>query len=537
MIGQRLADRYELLEEGQRALSGRLFRARDIAFGEIVAVKQLGAGTANSPGLRQLEAAVRKIQRAPHPQLVRHYTLDAPEGILVREWVHGFSLLELLKRRRELPADFTLRLLDSLPAILDFTATRALPLPRHLLGKLLVRFEEKITPEEIADRSIAQWPPFALMLNPLSARASLAVEAEGETTMTTIADLHSPNAAQGLPVPTLLAELLYEILGGPVRGGAERRYTPLPALHEEGNGVLRRALLESPYQDCRSLWADLARAEPCDLRPAIPLSPAPEPAEPAWTIPSALLLPPTPGTLLKLLPENLALPAIHLVARPTFSLGRSLFHADFITRFLPESPGNNDLTNQLSRVHVLLEATARRVAIRDGNGDTASVNGTSLDDEPLESEAPVPLRDRALLTLGGVFSLEVIPLLAATSLSLRIPNLPAQLASAAQPTELAGAVLFFPSHRQPMVRQAVWIFSHVGLALDAAQRIVWDQRGRGVSPVIFFHDRGCFWLGNRTLPGDTLEVAGVALAPGEIAPLVTGQPLRLGTLRFNVNIS
>ena len=36
--------------------------------------------------------------------LVRHYALDAPEGFLIREWVHGFSLLELIKRRHELPA-------------------------------------------------------------------------------------------------------------------------------------------------------------------------------------------------------------------------------------------------------------------------------------------------------------------------------------------------------------------------------------------------------------------------------------------------
>lgn len=536
MIGQRLADRYELLDEGQRALGGRLFRARDLAFDEIVAVKQVNVGGLGSPGLRQLEAELRRVQRCPHPQLVRYHGLDAPEGLLVREWVHGFSLLELIKRRRELPAEFALRLLDSLPAILDFAGAQSLPLPRQLLGKLLVRFDEKVMPEEVAQLPISQWPPFALKLNPLSVRHSL-VETDGETTMTTIADLRTVAADEQTPAPARLAELLYEILGGPVRSDRERRYTPLPALREEGNGVLRRALLDSPYKDCRSLWSDLTLAEPSDLRPSVPLASYAETADQPWTIPSALTASPVPGALLKLLPTNLALPAIHLVARPNFRLGRSQFHADFITRFLPESPGNDDLTNQLSRVHVLAEATGARLTIRDGNGDTASVNGTTLDEEPLDRDQPAPLRDRALLTLGGVYSLDIIPLVSATPAPLRISNLAGDAAPPPAAHELAGAVFFFPVHRQPAVRHAVWLFSQAGFGLDAAQRLVWDQRGVGSSPAAFFQDRGSFWLGNRRLPPEALEVAGVPLAPGEIAPLVKGQALRIGALHFNVELS
>ncbi len=536
MIGQRLADRYEILDEGPRAIGGRLFRARDVAFGEIVAVKQIGGGVPGSPGLRQLETEVRRIQRRPHPMLVRHYTLDVPEGILVREWVHGFSLLELIKRRRELPAEFALRLLDTLPALLDFVAAQALPLPRQLLGKLLVRFEEKVNPDDVAGLPIAQWPAFALKLNPLSIRASLQ-DTDGETTMTTIADLRTAGPEQRIPAPARLAELLYEILGGPVRNGRERRYTPLPALREEGNGVLRRALLDSPYQDCRSLWADLALAEPSDLRPNIPLPTPAEPAEAPWIMPAALLTNAAPGTLLKLLPENLALPAIHLVARSRFRLGRSLFHADFITRFLPENAGNDDLTNQLSRVHVLAEANGPRLTIRDGNGDTASVNGTTLDDESLDRDQPAPLRERALLTLGGVYSLDVIPLVTTSPPPLQISNLAEDQTAAPKPPELGGAVFFFPVHRQPAVRHAVWLFSRAGFGLDAAQRIVWDQRGGGSSPAYFFHDRGCFWLGNRLLPDDALEVAGVPLTRGALAPLVKGLALRIGSLQFNVELA
>jgi hypothetical protein len=246
---------------------------------------------------------------------------------------------------------------------------------------------------------------------------------------------------------------------------------------------------------------------------------------------------PEPGTLLKLNPENPAHPSIHLIARPAFRLGRSFFHADFITRFLPETSANNDLTNQLSRVHALAEVNGTQVTIRDGNGDTPSVNGTSLDDQPLESEQPSPLKSRALLTLGGVYSIEITPLVGQTPPPLKISNSGESREANARRTALGGAVFFFPTQRQPAVRHAVWLFSEAGFGIDFVQRIVWDLRGRGESPASFHYDRGCFWLGNRTLANDTLEVAGTALDPGEIAPLTGGQELRIGTLRFKVELA
>lgn len=526
--GQRIADRYELLEELPRALSGRLFRARDLAFGDIVALKRLGP---NLPSLRQLEADLRRAQSEPHPQLVRHHALDAVAGLHVREWVHGFSLLELLRRHRELPAPFALGLLDTLPALLDFAASRRLPLPGSLLAKLLVRFDEKIAPAAVLEGSPASWPPFSLKLNLISVRASLP-QSDAETTMTTMEDVATKSADLSLAPTKRLAALLYEILGGPVRRSGERRYTPLPALREEGNGVLRRALVDSPYQDCRALWADLLLAEPTSVRPPRPLPPAPAAPEIVWTEPEDFLAPPQPATVLRLQPANPALPAIHLVARGTFRLGRSLTHADFPTRFLPVGASHDDITNQLSRVHVLAEASGARLLLRDGNGDAPSVNGSTLDEQPLDSDQPAPLGERALLTLGGVYSLEVTARIRAGAAPLKIKNAPDPATPAGR--ELGGAVFFLPAHRQVIVRHAVWIFSEAGFGLDAAQRLVWDLRGTAPSPASFFHDRGCFWLANRGLAPDTLTVAGTPLAPGEIAPLTRGSELKIGTQFFTI---
>jgi len=529
--GQIIADRYELLGEMPRAGGSLLHRARDLAFGEIVALKHL----APSPSARRaLEAEVRRVQRSPHPSLVRILAIDGHEGVLVREWVHGFSLLDLIRRHRELPAPFALRLLEHLPAILDLVAAHSLPLPGSLLAKIFVRFAPEVSPETVAAQPITSWPAFSLKLNLISVRAALPEPDAENTAMTTMAE-ERPASGADHPPSTRLAALLYEILGGPMRNARERRYTPLPALLEEGNGVLRRALLDLPSRDCATLWADLVRAEPAAGSPAPPLSVAVPPAEPVWQRPASLPGAGEPGTVLKLTPAQPSQPALHVVARAVFKIGRSLQQADFVTRFLPPSVANDDLTNQLSRIHVLAERAGDHLALRDGNGSTPSVNGTTLDDEPLDASQPKTLRHRALLTLGGVFSLEIIPLTTPAAASLQIGGLEPQ--AVATPPGPGGAVFFVPIQRQPTPRDTVWIFNEAGFGLDAAQRIVWDTRGLDGSPASFFHSRGSFWLANRTLDSGVLRVAGVPLAAGEIAALGKGQELRISAHTFTIDLA
>src|SRR5579862_7160665 len=102
-MSRRLDDRYELLDELPHVTGGRLFRARDLAFNEIVGVKQLGPDCGFEPEpRRQLENTVRHLQCLPHPHLSGVYHFDIRSGLIVQEWVQGISLLDLLRRRREL---------------------------------------------------------------------------------------------------------------------------------------------------------------------------------------------------------------------------------------------------------------------------------------------------------------------------------------------------------------------------------------------------------------------------------------------------
>ena len=535
LTGSLIADRFELLAEMPRVTNGRLFHARDLAFGEDVAVKLLGTGCGmDAPGRAALETAVRRVQCTPHRSLLRHDSLDTARGVHVREWIHGLSLLDLLRRRRELSADDTLRLLATLPAALDYLTTRDLPVPRPLLGKIFIQFDPAAQPEALVTRPVAEWPPGAVKVNPFSVRALLS-DTTSDTTRTMIVDPRATaSVAETVSAPRVLAELLYELLGGRQREADSRRYSPISALHEEGNAVLRRALLAAPHPDCQALWQDLRKAQGSDVPPGVHLSVKRSPPPPL-EIPAALLGAPNAGLALILAPEDPAAPAIHLIARPHFTIGRSLQSADFITRFLPESAANSALTDRLSRVHICAENVGGRLLLRDGNGSSPSVNGSLLDGHLLSPDHPAALHHRALAALGGDYFLEFIPLLHPVPRAWPAEPLAAWPGGDAPPREPLGALVCEPRNGQPVIRHSVWLFTEIGFGLDECSRVVWDTRSAGESPAAFHCHRGCFWLRNHAAA--SLAIGGTALTPGQVAPLATGQTVFLGSAKYTAEIA
>ncbi len=536
MTGSLIADRFALLDEMPRVTDGRLFHARDLAFGEDVAVKLLGTGCGlDSPGRQALESAARRVQCTAHRHLLRHDSLDTASGVQVREWIHGISLLDLLRRRRELSADDTFRLLATLPAALDYLTARDIPIPRPLLGKVFLEFELSAVPETLVMQPIADWPAFAVKVNPFSIRGLLS-DTTSDTTRTMVVDNRTTTTApENVSGPRILAELLYELLGGRQREADSRRYSPISALHEEGNGVLRRALLVTPHPDCQALWQDLREAQGSDVPPGIPLSVKRLPPPPL-EIPAPLLGTPDPGLALILTPEDPATPAIHLVARPQFTIGRSLQSADFITRFLPESAANNALTERLSRVHVVAKNTGGRLLLRDGNGSSPSVNGSLLDAHLLSPDHPTPISHRVLLSLGHEYFLELIPLLHPTPREWPPGQLAAWPGAGTPPREPLGALVCEPRQGQPVIRRSVWLFSEIGFGMDSCGRVIWDTRTAGESPAAFHHHRGCFWLRNHAFAETALAIGDTALALEQIAPIATGQTVLLGSARFTAEI-
>ncbi len=535
----RLQDRYELVDEMPNVTGGRLFRARDLAFAEMVGVKQLGIGCGLPPeGSRQLEATVRHLQCLAHPNLVRLYDFDAATGLLIQEWVEGISLLDILRRRRELPVNDALRILTALPATLDFLAREAVPTPRPLLGKLLVHFENQAHPDGIAATPIEQWPPFTLKLNALNIRELVAAPSEDDTTTTVIADPREPADISDAYGPREFARLLYELLGGRIRELDARRYVPIGALREAGNAVLRRTLLAMPHPNCEALWQDLLDAQPEFQRIAPPPASSSLAGRRPLRIPDPLLAGTFPGEMLTLEPADPGSTPIRLVARSRFNIGRSPQQADFVARIMPDNETNNVLTNRLSRIHTFLERTGKGLQVRDGNGKGPSLNGSFLDGEALSPDPATPLTNRSLLWLGQEYSVELIPVFETAPRDPPISNLEAWGGPihSASDDEPRGSLVCRPANGQPAVRQAVWLFTEAGFGLDAAEHLVWDTRGRSTSPAAFHYHRGCFWLSNRTLPETVLACDETALVRDTIAPLVHGQTVRMGSHAFTVRL-
>jgi hypothetical protein len=534
----RLQDRYELIDELPHVTGGRLFRARDLAFAEVVGVKQLGPGCGLPPEeRRQLENTVRHLQCLPHPHLVRLYALDTAAGFLIQEWVQGISLLDLLRRRRGLPASEAMPLVATLPATLDFIAREAISPPQPLLGKLFVQFEGNTATDDMATTPVGKWPPFVLKLNALSLRALINLPSRDDTTHTAIADPRQPTDISQSYGPREFARLLYELLGGRIRELDARRYSPLPALREAGNAVLRRTLLGMPHPDCQSLWADLLEEQPELLRPPPQPTPGTQAVDRTLHIPKPLLAKVQPGVVLRLEPTYPGAVPIRLVARRRFLIGRSAQQADFLARLQPENEVNEALTNRLSRVHTTLEITPDGIHARDGNGTSPSLNGSSLDGQPLQSDPPTLLPHRSLLRLGEEYSLELVPVFQSEALSLPIANIDAWSGPPeAAVTGPSGALVCVPTNGQTAVRQAAWLFTEAGFGLDASEHLIWDTRGRRESPAAFHYHRGCFWLRNRSLPETALTCDGTPLQRNDIAPLAAEQIVRLGSHTFTAHI-
>jgi len=533
----RLHDRYELLDELPHVTGGRLYRARDLAFGEIVGIKQLGAHCGlDDAQLEQLQNTIRHVQSLPHPHLARLYRFEAESGLIVQEWVQGISLLDLLRRRRELSLGEALGLLARLPGTLDFLAREAVPIPRPLLGKLYVELAGNAAAETVAGTPLDRWPAYCLKLNPLSLRGVLGGPATDETTNTVVVDPRQPTEIQEGYGPREFALLLYELLGGRVREVDSRRYVPLGALGEAGNAVLRRELLGMPHADCESLWRDLLHSQSDALRPSRKSEPGTA-APVKYQIPAEFLRCVHPGVALQLEAADPEVLSIRLTARPRFTVGRSATMADFVARVLPENAANNARTNRLSRIHALLEIANGQITLRDGNGTGPSLNGSFLDGEALMPSRPTTLPQRAQLVLGEDYALDLIPLERREPPEWEITNLDAWNGPAEKPPLAPYAALVCePGEGHAPSSHSAWLFTEAGFGLDAAGRMIWDTRGRGASPAAFQYYRGCFWLRNHALPEPVLTGSDTALGWGEVLPLVPGQTLRLGAHDFKVHV-
>jgi tetratricopeptide (TPR) repeat protein len=109
-VGQRLANRYDILGELGRGGMGRVYRARDLDLGEPVAIKTLLTPSEGSAANDDEERLLRELQicrRVSHPNVVRVFDLGRFEGgiFITMELLEGQMLEELIVKDQPIPLE------------------------------------------------------------------------------------------------------------------------------------------------------------------------------------------------------------------------------------------------------------------------------------------------------------------------------------------------------------------------------------------------------------------------------------------------
>jgi serine/threonine protein kinase len=244
--GQLIRNRYEIL--GQSPFDKNLFKAKDLHSNRVVALRPIPLAIRyEATRLDFVRQEIERLQTIHHPNLLEVLGLEAYDRglFIVSEWIKGFSLQDLLRVRRELAWEETLRLTKPLAKVLDFAWDRKLLAGRVSLRKIFVEIPH-ITEEAIETQRtpVSSWPPFIVKADALSLGRTLP-EFLAEPTQTIV-------DAGGFDFPAnhvqQLASVIYELLGGvkstSSTGSAAPRLNPVPNLSEPGNAILRLGATE-----------------------------------------------------------------------------------------------------------------------------------------------------------------------------------------------------------------------------------------------------------------------------------------------------
>jgi hypothetical protein len=290
-----VAERYQLIEEQPEGNGGRLFLAHDEKAGSAdpaqLALKLVHPEIA-SEFLDLLKDEVEVIKGALHPNLLVYSGLESVDSglFIVREWVHGFLLYDLLRLRRSLKPQEVMAVLEPLPAMLDLISERGLGLVDVSIRKLFlscpadVRRDEFIT---LAKGDAQAWAKCTLKLNPLSLAPLLFRERRDWSDQTLVPSSRVLSMTQaeagirGTKAVRLLGRLVYELIRGQSPSfRANQRPSPLPLLNEAGNQALWKAWAPvgeaTSYRNCEEFWRVFRESASDRIYPVTPPPAKPE---------------------------------------------------------------------------------------------------------------------------------------------------------------------------------------------------------------------------------------------------------------------
>jgi serine/threonine protein kinase/formylglycine-generating enzyme required for sulfatase activity len=269
-LGSTLADRFRLGEEIATTDGSKLFKAADnVVDQSVVALKLLpDLRIIDGNVVKRIEQQIEAMRANPHPVMLSAVDELRRSGtglFFTREWVEGFSLLELVKARGELRPPEVWRLLSDLPSALDHAAAHGLTLAEPLLRKIFV-CPPPGAPADAAwlalrEQPIETWPDFRLRWNAVSIppQATTLVMSSTAPPTRSISASEDPAAALGVLVRVLL-------------GGRQSLQGPLTAISPGANLALGRALAPgggtAMFGSAQKLWNELLNPTEAPLAPA-----------------------------------------------------------------------------------------------------------------------------------------------------------------------------------------------------------------------------------------------------------------------------
>ncbi len=276
-VGSSVGGRYELIEDLGSSNLGKVFRTRQHGLDKELRLVVLNPDLIAGPAAcTQIEREVEKIIAVEHPHLLRVFAFERVEesSLLVLESTRGFSLLDVLRSRRELTPYEALLVLQQAAGGVDRAINAGLKQLDFSLHQIAIHFPGGQPPA--LTTPLSDWPEFVLKLDPLCITRELSMSetwAGGQTIVGGIATAQQrESGAQNIATKYIqsLSAVVYELLGGTLSPlmlggiGAQPvpRYVPLATLTEEANEVVKRALNPAQsYSSAQDFFHALKQAE------------------------------------------------------------------------------------------------------------------------------------------------------------------------------------------------------------------------------------------------------------------------------------
>ncbi|HEY3897610.1 MAG TPA: hypothetical protein VGM54_03300 [Chthoniobacter sp.] len=498
-------------------------RAWDQIFLRVIAVKKFPASLSAAGSGARLFGAWERWMTQPHPFFLRPGTLEFKSGWLTREWVNGFTLLELLRQRRKLSGTECLRLLEPVPAVLDHAAQHDM-LTEIDLDKIFVQFPSATEAEwrDCLRRPMEAWPAWTIRVEPLRLANYVPLE-EGMTE-----DFVRRNQPAEFSAAQRTHGFVRELAGGV----ASRPESALPAFGDAANQLLCHLPTDEEYATASEFFQALLRASRESKE--VPLPPVESQPVRTFSVRAAAANEGSLGDNLYLDPINNAARIIRLSAGPQFLFGRAIDQVDVATFFHGADEMLEDRTKGVSRIHARARLLGEEIRLFDGSETAPSRNGTFSGAGRVSHTEGQLLAGCASLQLGAQWRAMLLPVPGpAEKVVFECPLAGVEETS---PNSRWGVLHVSPWPGSRVLIETVWLIQEAGFGVDSGGHLMWDTEALRPGPAAF-HRRGRrFFFLNRQIENVEMTVASQPVPPRCGVMLNDGARLQIGAAEWLLRV-